>query len=210
MIKIIKQILFAMCLLPLLRLVVLAMTDGLGANPVEFIIRSLGTWTLVMLMATLAVTPVNILTGVNRVVQFRRMLGLFTFFYACLHFFSYAGLDLWFEWAAISKDITKHPYVLIGFSAFLMLIPLAMTSNKRMIMKLGRRWKTLHRSVYLIAILGVVHYWWLVKKDITEPAIYGAVLLLLFTIRLLNSPHRKAGTLAVSGVRPTNLIELPP
>lgn len=184
MINKLKSSIFVLATLPLLRLLYLAFTDGLGANPVEFVIRSLGTWTLVLLLLTLSMTPLRLMIKINWPIQLRRMLGLFTFFYACLHFLAYIGLDQWFDWHAITHDITKHPYVLVGFSAFLLLIPLAATSSNAMIKRLGRNWKVLHRSVYLIGVLGVVHYWWLVKKDIREPLLYAAILAVLFGIRL--------------------------
>jgi methionine sulfoxide reductase heme-binding subunit len=175
---------FIVALLPLARLVWLGLTDGLGANPVEFVIRSLGTWTLVCLLVTLSVTPIRLIFGINWPVQLRRMMGLFTFFYVCLHMLAYAGLDQWFDWQAIVHDIAKHPYVLVGFSAFVLMIPLAVTSNQAMIRRLRQRWKMLHRLVYLIAILGVTHYWWLVKKDVSEPFIYAVVLFILLAVRV--------------------------
>ncbi|OIQ79247.1 sulfoxide reductase heme-binding subunit YedZ [mine drainage metagenome] len=184
MIKNIKFFIFTLSLTPLARLLWLGLTDGMGANPVEFVIRSLGTWTLVLLLVTLAMTPLRLLIHQSWPLQMRRMLGLFAFFYASLHLLSYAGLDQWFDWSAIAKDIVKHPFVLVGFSAFLLLIPLAITSSNAMIKKLGRHWKTLHRIIYLIAVLGVVHFWWLVKRDIREPAIYAVVLMIIFGIRI--------------------------
>jgi sulfoxide reductase heme-binding subunit YedZ len=186
----IKVALFCVALLPLIRLVWLASMDDLGANPVEFVIRSLGTWTLVALLATLSITPIRLMTGVAWPVQLRRMLGLFAFFYASLHLLAYAGLDQWFDWHAIVHDIVKHPYVVVGFSAFLLMIPLAATSSRRAIRRLGSRWQTLHRLVYLIATLGVIHYWWLVKKDVSEPAIYASILAVLLGIRLYNRYSR--------------------
>jgi sulfoxide reductase heme-binding subunit YedZ len=184
MIKKAKIALFVLALLPLARLVWLSVTDGLGANPVEFVMRSLGTWTLVCLLVTLSVTPIRLIFGIKWLVPLRRMMGLFTFFYVCLHLLAYAGLDQWFDWRAIVHDIAKHPYVLVGFSAFVLMIPLAVTSNQAMIRRLRQRWQTLHRLVYLIAILGVTHYWWLVKKDVTEPLIYAIVLFFLLAVRL--------------------------
>ncbi len=175
---------FMVCLLPLVRLATLGLTGGLGANPIEFITRSTGTWTLVGLMVTLSVTPLRRLTGRAELIRFRRMLGLFTFFYACLHFLTYIWLDQFFDPASIVKDIIKRPFITVGFTAFLLLIPLAVTSNRAMIRHLGRRWQQLHRLVYAIAILGVVHYLWLVKKDITEPLIYGGVLTFLLLMRM--------------------------
>ncbi len=172
------------CLLPLLRLIGLGVSGGLGANPIEFITRSTGTWTLVGLLVTLSVTPLRRLTGRADLIRYRRMLGLFAFFYACLHFVTYVWLDQFFEPAAIAKDIVKRPFITVGFSAFMLLIPLAATSTQVMMRRLGRRWQQLHRLVYPIALLGVIHYLWLVKKDMTEPLIYGAVLALLLAMRL--------------------------
>jgi len=179
-----KPLLFLICLLPLARLVYLAFNGGLGANPIEFITRSTGTWTLVGLMLTLAVTPVRRLTGRNELIRYRRMLGVFAFFYASLHFTTYIWLDQFFDPASILKDIYKRPFITIGFAAFLLLLPLAITSTNAMMRRLGRRWQQLHRLVYLIGFLGVLHYWWLVKKDLTQPLIYGLVLLVLLSLRL--------------------------
>jgi sulfoxide reductase heme-binding subunit YedZ len=156
----------------------------LGANPIEFITRSTGTWTLVGLLATLSVTPLRRLTGRADLVRYRRMLGLCTFSYACLHFTTYVWLDQFFDPAAIVRDIVKRPFITVGFAAFVLLIPLAATSTHSMMRRLGRRWQMLHRLIYPIAILGVVHYLWLVKKDLTEPLIYGAILVLLLAMRL--------------------------
>jgi len=179
-----KPALFLICLLPLLRLVMLGLTGGLGANPIEFITRSTGTWTLTGLMLTLAVTPLRRLSGRNELIRLRRMLGLFAFFYACLHFTTYIWLDQFFDPAAIVKDIIKRPFITVGFSAFMLLIPLALTSTNGMMRRLGRRWQQLHQLVYPLAILGVLHYIWLVKKDLTQPLIYAAVLLGLLALRL--------------------------
>ena len=179
-----KLWIFIVCLLPLARLIVLGFNGGLGANPIEFITRSTGTWTLVGLMVTLSITPFRRLSGHAGLIRYRRMLGLFTFFYVGLHFVTYIWLDQFFDPAAIVKDIIKRPFITVGFTAFVLLIPLAVTSTRAMIRRLGRRWQQLHRLVYAIAILGVVHYLWLVKKDLTEPLIYGVVLMLLLLMRL--------------------------
>lgn len=182
-----KTLLFALCLVPAARLVWLGLGlhDGLGANPIEFVIHSLGTWTLVLLLATLSVTPLRRLTGVNSLIRVRRMLGLFAFFYASLHFLAYVGLDQFFDLRQILADIVERPYITVGFAGFLALIPLAATSTQAMQRRLGgRRWQRLHRLVYAIAAGGVVHYLWLVKKDITEPVLYGLVLVLLLALRL--------------------------
>ena len=179
-----KALTFLLCLIPLARLGWLVLNDGLGANPIEFITRSTGTWTLVFLMITLSVTPLRRITGWNGLIRFRRMLGLFAFFYVCLHFTTYIWLDQFFDWAEIVKDVIKRPFITIGFACFVLLIPLAVTSTNAMQRRLKRRWQQLHRLIYLIAIGGVVHYWWLVKKDITQPAIYALVLAVLLGFRL--------------------------
>lgn len=178
---------FLLALIPLFRLIILGYNEDLGANPIEFIERSTGTWALVILLITLTITPIKIIAGIAWPVQLRRMLGLFMFFYACLHISTYVWLDYWFDWIEITKDIIKHPYVLVGFSAFVLSIPLAITSNQAMVKKLKQHWKKLHQLVYIIAILGVVHFLWLVKKDLTEPLIYALVLAILLGIRLVNA-----------------------
>lgn len=188
-IHLLKIAVFLLACFPLLRLVFLGFTDGLGTNPIEFITHSTGTWALVGLMLTLTVTPLRQLTGWNSLIRVRRMLGLFSFFYASLHFITYIWLDQFFDVTAIIKDVYKRPFITIGFAAFLLLIPLAVTSSNAMIRRLGaKRWQMLHRLVYLIAVLGVLHYVWLVKKDLTEPLIYAAVLTLLLGWRVL---HRR-------------------
>ena len=182
-----KCFVFLLCLVTFFRLFVLALQDDLSANPVEFVERATGFWTLFILLLTLSLTPIRLLTGIAWPIQLRRMTGLFMFLYACLHITTYVWLDHSFFWPDISHDILKHPYVLVGFSAFLFTTPLAITSNNFMIRKLGCRWKQLHRLVYLIGILGVVHFWWLVKKDIREPLLYGCILLALLAIRIYSS-----------------------
>ncbi|AOY00974.1 sulfite oxidase heme-binding subunit YedZ [Jeongeupia sp. USM3] len=181
MIRHLKIAVFLICLLPLARLVWL--TPG-AVNPVEFVTRSTGTWALVGLLLTLAVSPLRQLTGRNELIRFRRMLGLFAFFYACLHFTTWFALDHFFDVAAMWRDIYKRPFITVGFTAFVLLIPLAVTSNDAMVRRLRRNWGRLHKLVYPIAILAVVHFWWLVKRDITEPATYGLVLALLLLWRL--------------------------
>ena len=158
---------------------------NLGANPIEFITRNLGEWTLIFLMITLAVTPLRRLSGWQWLIKLRRMLGLFAFFYAALHFVTYIWLDQFFDLQDIVKDVIKRPFITVGFAAFLCLIPLAVTSTNAMVKRLGgKRWQSLHRLVYAIGILGVVHYWWLVKKDIREPLLYAAILSLLLGLRI--------------------------
>ncbi len=174
-------------LYPLARIVLLGFTGGLGANPIEFITRSTGLWTLVFLCITLAVTPVRRLTGLNALLRFRRMLGLFAFFYVALHFTTYVWFDKWFDVFAILKDIVKRPFILVGFSAFVLLIPLAVTSPKAMLRKLGRRWQTLHRLIYPIAVLAILHFWWMKagKHDLILPKIYGAIVVVLLAWRAI-------------------------
>lgn len=182
----IKPLVFMLCLVPLVWLGVDAYGDRLGANPIESITHSTGTWTLVFLLITLSVTPLRRLTGINALIRLRRMLGLYAFFYACLHVVTYFWLDQFFDWPAIVKDIIKRPFITVGFFAFVLLIPLAVTSTNAMVKRLGgRRWQLLHRLVYVIAIAGVVHYLWLVKKDLTQPLIYAAVLAVLLGYRLV-------------------------
>jgi sulfoxide reductase heme-binding subunit YedZ len=183
MARVAKPLLFLLCLTPFARLVWLGGNDGLGANPIEFITRSTGTWTLVGLLLTLGVTPLRRLSGWNGAIRYRRMLGLFAFFYAGLHFTTYVWLDQFFDPASIARDIVKRPFITVGFAAFVLLLPLALTSTQAMMRRLGRNWQRLHRLVYVVALLGVLHYLWLVKKDITQPLVYGAVLLFLLGLR---------------------------
>ena len=189
----IKAVLFVVCLLPLVRLVVLGFTDELGANPIEFITRSTGTWTLTFLLVTLSITPLRRILNQPVLVRLRRMFGLFAFFYVSLHFITYIWLDQFFDLAEIAKDIVKRPFITVGFLAFVLLIPLAATSNNAVIKRMGaQRWQRLHRLVYVIGILGVVHYWWLVKKDLTQPIIYASVLAMLLAYRIVAARQRKA------------------
>ncbi|WP_353553225.1 protein-methionine-sulfoxide reductase heme-binding subunit MsrQ [Paraburkholderia terrae] len=182
-----KIAVFVAALYPLARLVLLGFTGGLGANPIEFITRSTGLWTLVFICITLAVTPLRKLTGWNALLRFRRMLGLFAFFYAALHFTTYFWFDKWFDIAAIVKDIGKRPFITVGFAAFVLLLPLAVTSPKAMVRKLGRRWQTLHRAIYPIAALAILHFWWMKagKHDLILPKIYGAIVIALLGWRVL-------------------------
>lgn len=179
-----KVAVWLLALLPLARLVWLGFNDGLGANPVEFVEHSTGTWALVILLISLSMTPIRLITGQVWQIQLRRTLGLFMFFYACLHIATYVWLDFSFIWDEIVQDVTKHPRILVGFAAFILTIPLAVTSNSYMIKRLKSNWKKLHQLVYLIAILVVVHYLLLVKKDLTEPIYYAAALVILLAIRL--------------------------
>ena len=190
-----KPLVFVACLLPFGLVVgdTLNITGTLGANPVEEILDRFGNWGLRFIMVTLAITPLRRLTGWNWLARFRRMLGLFTFFYVLLHFLTWLILDQGVLLAAIIEDIAKRPFITLGFAAFLLLIALAVTSTNGMRRRLGRRWQKLHNSVYAIAILGVWHYWWQVKQDITEPAIYAVILTALLGMRLWwrrTSPHK--------------------
>ena len=180
----IKPAVFILCLGPLAYLAWGVVTFNLGANPVDEITDRTGEWTLRFLLITLTVTPLRRLTGWNRLVRLRRMLGLFAFFYACLHFTTYIWLDQWFLWSEMLPDIAERPFITVGFSAFLLLIPLAVTSTNAMMRRLGRNWQRLHRLVYVIAALGVLHYLWLVKKDLTAPLVYATLLGILLLYRV--------------------------
>jgi sulfoxide reductase heme-binding subunit YedZ len=153
--------------------------DALGADPVAEIEHRLGLWALRFLMLALAVTPLRQLTGKPLLVRFRRMLGLYAFFYVCLHFAAYLGLDLRGYWAQVFEDIAKRPYITVGFAAWLLLLPLALTSTTGWIRRLGRNWARLHKLVYAVGVLAVLHFWWLVKSDIREPALYAGILAVL-------------------------------
>ena len=181
-----KGFVFVSCLVPVARLVTLFLRDALGANPIEAITRSTGWWTLAFLAITLAVTPVRLLLGLPWLLRLRRMLGLFAFFHACVHFTIYLWLDQFFDVPGIVADIAKRPFVTVGFAAFVLLVPLAVTSTNAMVRRLGaRRWQRLHRLVYAIGALGVVHFWWLVKKDVTEPLIFAIVIGALLIARVV-------------------------
>lgn len=183
-IRALQLALVLLCALPAALLVLGARADSLGANPIETITRSSGDWTLRFLLLTLAVTPLRRLTGLHWLLRFRRTLGLVCFAYACAHFMTYVWLDQFFDLHAIAKDVLKRPFITVGFAAFVLLIPLAATSSNAMVRRLGgRRWLNLHRSIYGIAILAVLHYWWLVKADITQPLIYALILAALLGIR---------------------------
>jgi len=195
----IKAGLFVAGLIPLARLFWLGFHDDLGANPVQFVEHQTGLWALIILLVTLSMTPIRLLTGMAWQIQLRRMMGLFMYFYACLHFLTYIWLDHWFFWGEITKDIAKHPYVLVGFTAFVLTTPLALTSNRAMMLRLGQNWKKLHSLVYLIGILAVLHFLWLVKKDIREPLLYALILALLLGIRLY---YRKSTGSRLPGATP--------
>lgn len=199
---VIKPAIFVFALLPLAFLIQRALNNDLGANPIETINRYTGDWVLRFLLFTLAVTPLRRLTGWNSLLRYRRMLGLFAFFYACLHFLSWVWLDQYFVLADIVADVVKRPFITMGFACFLMLIPLAVTSTNAMIRRLGaKRWQQLHRLVYLIGVGGVVHFLWLVKSDIREPLVYGVILALLLGFRVWDKARRAPDAVASSVVR---------
>ena len=180
-----KVPIFLFCLLPLGVLVWRALTANLGANPVEFIQHATGDWTLRFLVSTLSITPLRKLLKLPDLIRFRRMLGLFAFFYACLHFLTYLGPDQSFDLAAIWRDVAKRPFITVGFTAFVLLIPLAITSTAGWIRRLGgRRWQILHRAIYISVICGVIHYYWLVKSAVLRPLTYAAIVAVLLLWRL--------------------------
>ncbi|HEX9708307.1 MAG TPA: protein-methionine-sulfoxide reductase heme-binding subunit MsrQ [Steroidobacteraceae bacterium] len=214
--RIAKPLVFLLCLLPAVWLaaaIVALQTGGisgwqptsLGANPVEKIQDTLGIWGLRLLLLTLAVTPLRTIGGWPRLLAFRRMLGLFAFFYIALHFLWYLFVDQAFDWEQLLADVAKRPFITAGFTAFLLLVPLAVTSTKAAMRRLGRRWQKLHRLVYAAAILGCVHFWWQVKADIREPAVYAAIAAILLGWRLWRHRRRRAAQTAparsVTGTR---------
>src|ERR1700704_4899238 len=187
-----KPVVFLLCLLPLAELGWRALHGELTANPIEFITHTTGDWTLRFLVITLCVTPFRKILHLPELIRFRRMLGLFTFFYASLHFTTYIWLDKFFDLSEMWKDIAKRKYITVGFTAFLLLIPLAVTSTAGWIRRLGgRRWQRLHRLIYFSAALGVIHYYWLVKSAVIRPLTYGAVVAVLLLWTLFASLSRK-------------------
>lgn len=183
----IKTVLFVAALLPFARLVLFAFTDRLGANPIEFITRNTGDWTLYFLCLTLAVTPLRRFLGWNWLIKLRRMLGLFAFFYASLHFTTFLWFDHFFDLDEMIKDVVKRPFITVGFIAFLLLLPLAITSTNGMVRRLGgKRWQWLHRMIYLIAPLGILHFWWMKagKHDFAQPILFGTIVALLLLLRV--------------------------
>jgi sulfoxide reductase heme-binding subunit YedZ len=180
-----KVAVFFICLIPFGELVWRSLHNDLGANPVEFLQHATGDWTLRFLIFTLCITPLRKLFNLPDLIRFRRMLGLFAFFYVSLHFLTYLGPDQQFDIAGMWKDVAKRPFITVGFTAFVLLIPLAITSTAGWIRRLGgKRWQMLHRSIYFAAVLGVIHYYWLVKSDVREPLFYGALVAILLLWRL--------------------------
>lgn len=188
-----KPLVFLVCLSPALFVIgaVFGLTGDLGANPVEAILDQFGNWALRFIMITLAVTPLRRLSGWNWLSQFRRMLGLFTFFYAFMHFITWFVLDREMRLSDIVEDLTERPFITLGFTAVALLTALAVTSFTSIRRRMGQRWQSLHNMVYIIGILGVWHYWWQVKKDVTEPLIYAAILAALLSVRIIRRQRRK-------------------
>ena len=184
MIKYFKPFIFIICLWPLGTIILDIYYNDLGAEPVKKIMNHFGEWTLIFICLTLALSPLKRITNLSFWIKFRRMLGLFVFFYATIHLLTYVGLDYRFDWEPIINDVLKKKYIFIGFSAWLLLIPLAITSSQKMIKLLGRNWKNLHRLVYVIAIFGSLHYIWLSKTIFFKPLIYTLIIVVLLALRI--------------------------
>lgn len=200
-----KPLVFVLSLLPFAWLVYGAAADQLGANPAEYLERSLGDWTLRLLCITLAVTPLRVITGTPALARFRRMLGLFVYFYVVLHLLAYSWFDMGFDFGDIAKDIAKRPFILVGFSAFVLLTPLAATSLNRAVKALGaRRWQALHRLVYVIAGLGILHFFWMRagKHNFAEVALYALILATLLGWRLAQALKKRRGSAQMTRVTP--------
>jgi sulfoxide reductase heme-binding subunit YedZ len=198
---VLKVALFIAALLPLARLIAFAALDRLGANPVEFITRNTGDWTLYFLCLTLAVTPLRRLTNWNWLVKLRRMIGLYAFFYALLHFTTFFWFDHFFDLSEMWRDVLKRPFILVGFIAFVLLIPLAVTSTNGMVRRLGgKRWQWLHRLVYLVAGFGILHFWWMKagKHDFAQPILFGAIVAALLAVRVVWGLARNRSAKAVA------------
>src|SRR5574343_1014495 len=208
----IKSALFVLSLLPAVRLIWAAWQNDFGPNPVEFVQRWTGTWTFNFLLITLCVSPLRAKLGWHWLIRLRRHLGLFCFFYASLHFLSFIGFDHSFELDSLAQDILKRPFVTVGFAAFLLLVPLAATSNQWAIRRLGgRRWQELHRSIYLIGILGTLHYLWLVKASaLIWPLVYGLALGLLLAWRIKERRHKAIPVPQTASVQPMRFYSRKP
>ena len=188
MIKFTKPLIFALCLVPAAMLVWRYFHDELGANPIEFITHATGDWTIRFLVITLSITPLRKLLRMPQLIRYRRMFGLFAFFYVCLHFSTWLVLDHYFDFHEMLKDVAKRRFITAGFTGFVLLIPLAVTSTAGWIRRLGgKRWQRLHQLIYITAIAGVIHYYWLVKSDIRKPLMYGAMVAALLGYRLIAS-----------------------
>jgi sulfoxide reductase heme-binding subunit YedZ len=194
-----KVVVFLLGLAPIGVLGWRALHGGLTANPIEFITHSTGDWTLLFLIFTLCITPLRKLLRLPELIRFRRMLGLFAFFYVCLHFSTWLVLDKFFDLSEMWKDVIKRRFITVGFTAFVLLIPLAITSTAGWIRRLGgKRWQQLHRAIYAAAVLGVIHYYWLVKSDVRKPVMYGAIVAILLAWRLVDWFSKHKGTAAVA------------
>lgn len=192
-----KVVVFLLCLAPLGMLVLRAVQGNLTANPIEFITHTTGDWILRFLVITLAITPLRKILRLPQLIRFRRMLGLFAFFYACLHFSTWIGLDKFFDWTEMWKDVQKRRFITVGFTGFVLMIPLAITSTAGWIRRLGgKRWQLLHRAIYFSAIAGVIHYYWLVKSDVRKPLQYGAMVGVLLAWRLGSWIHGRGQRVA--------------
>jgi len=189
--RLVKPLVFILLLIPALHLGWGIWQEALGANPLEAIIRGLGDWGLRILLLTLAISPLRRLTGWGQLLRLRRMLGLFAYFYVVLHLFGYLWFDQFFDWPEIWIDIIERPFITIGMVAVVLLTPLAVTSTKGWIRRLGKNWKRLHLLVYPIAILAVIHFFWMVKLDISEPTLYAGVLSILLGERVFNAIRSK-------------------
>ena len=194
---------FVICLLPIASLVWRGLHHGLTANPIEFITHATGDWTLRFIVFTLCITPLRKLLALPDLIRFRRMLGLFAFFYGCLHFTTYIWLDKFFDLREVWKDIAKRPYITVGFLAFVLLIPLAITSTAGWIRRLGgRRWQLLHRAIYISAVAGVIHYYWQVKSAVLRPLAYGTIVAVLLLWRLFEKFRPRPAALGASPLKP--------
>ena len=182
--KYFKSVIFFLSSIPFIIIIAKIFLDQLGPEPIKEITHHTGEWTLLLLVFTLSMSPLKRFTNLNIWISIRRMLGLFAFFYASLHMFTYVGLDYQFDLSAISKDILTKKFIFVGFAAWFLMIPLALTSSKKMMNVLRKNWKKLHRLIYLISILGVIHFLWLVKKDLTEPLIYLLIIIILLILRI--------------------------
>jgi sulfoxide reductase heme-binding subunit YedZ len=202
-----KVFIFLLCLVPLAILLWRIANSDLGPNPVQFVEYTTGRWTLRFLAITLAITPARKILRLPQLIRFRRMLGLFAFFYVCLHILTYAGIDKYFMWGQIWQDIHKRPYIIAGFTGFVLLVPLALTSTAGWIRRLGgKRWRMIHRGIYLAACAGVVHYYWQVKSDKRAPLAYGAIIALLLAWRVgdwLLRRERRPVAASASAPRPS-------
>jgi sulfoxide reductase heme-binding subunit YedZ len=206
--RVLKPALFVLCLVPLALLVWNALNDNLSANPIADITAETGTWTLRFIVITLSVTPLRRLTGWAPAQQLRRMFGLYAFFYGSLHFFTYIYLDQFFDLREIVADIAKRPFISVGFAGFVLMVPLAVTSNDRLTRWMGgKRWKQLHRLIYVTAIAGVVHYLWLVKADTQRPLTYGVIVGVLLGYRVWVALSPKLSSYLATQRRPVDPVK---